>query len=84
MEDGCCDEGVEEPDGGVVDVPEGADADLHDEEDEDGDEGGEERGGPDGYDFVAHGVGELRVHDFAILEEDGEGAGGGWVGCVDL
>lgn len=41
LEHGGGDEGVEQADDGVVDVPEGADADLHDQEDEDGDEGGE-------------------------------------------
>lgn len=61
LEDCGCDEGVEEADYGVVEVPEGADADLHYEEDCDGDEGGEEGGGPDGDDFWAGGVGELGV-----------------------
>lgn len=41
LEDGGGDEGVEQADDGVVDVPEGAHADLHDQEDEDGDEGRE-------------------------------------------
>lgn len=33
---------------------------------------------------MAHGVGELGVDDFAVLKVDGEGAGGSWVGFVDL
>lgn len=37
LEDGGGDEGVEQADDGVVGVPEGADADLHCEDDEDGD-----------------------------------------------
>jgi len=74
LEDGSSDEGVEEPDGSIIDVPEGADPDLHDQEDGDGDERGEECGGPDGNDLVAHRVGELRVDDFAVLEVDGEGS----------
>lgn len=74
LEDGGGDEGIQEADDGVVDVPEGADPDLHDEEDGDGDKRGEECGGPDGNDFVAHRVGELRVDDFAVLEVDGEGS----------
>lgn len=72
LEHGGGDEGVEQADDGVVDVPEGADADLHDQEDEDGDEGGEQRGRPDGDDFLAEGVGEFRVDDLAVGEEDGE------------
>ena len=37
LEDGGGDEGVEQAKNGVVDVPEGADADLHQEDDDDGD-----------------------------------------------
>lgn len=72
LEHGGGDEGVEQSDDGVVDVPEGADADLHHEEDEDGDEGGEQCGGPDWDDFLPEGVGEFRVDDLAVGEEDGE------------
>jgi len=53
LEDGGGNEGVEEADGGVIYVPEAADADLTDEEDDDGDEDGEEGGCYDGDDFVA-------------------------------
>ena len=84
LEDGGADEGVEQTNGGVVDVPEGADADLHDEEDDNGDEDGEHGGGPDGDDFLAEGVGELGVDDLAVGEGDGEGARGSRVGKVDL
>lgn len=74
LEDSCRDQGVEKTEDAIVDVPEGADADLHAQDDEDGDHGGEEGGEPDGNDFLAHGVGELRVDDLAVGEGDGEGA----------
>ena len=70
LEDGGGDEGVEEADGGIVDVPEGAHADLADEEDSEGDEEGHEGRGPDGDDLITEGVGELRVDDLAVGEDD--------------
>ena len=84
LEDGGSDQGVEETDDGVVDIPERANADLHDEEDKDRHEGGEQRSGPDGDDLLAKGVGELGVDDLSIGEEDGERAGWRRVGFVDL
>jgi len=33
---------------------------------------------------VAHGVGELGLDDFAVLEVDGEGLGGSLVGFANL
>ena len=36
LEDGGCDEAVEKTDDTVVHIPEGADADLHDQNEEDG------------------------------------------------
>lgn len=84
MEDSRCDEGVEESDDGIVDVPEGAHTDLADEDYGDWDERTEESSCPDGNDFVTHWVGKLRVDDLAILEIDGEGAGGCRVSFVDL
>lgn len=84
LEDGGADEGVEQADDGVVDIPEGADADLHEEYDDDGDDGGEEGREPDGNDFVAHRVGELRVDDLTVGEGDGERTVRGGRGHVDL
>lgn len=77
LEDGGSDERVEEANGGIVDVPEAAGADLHNEEDGKGDEEGHEGGGPDGDDFIAQRVGELGVDDFAVLEDDCRGLDGG-------
>lgn len=84
LEDGGRDQAVENTEAGVVEIPKGANADLHDQEDEHGDEGGEKRGRPDGNDFLAERVGKLGVYDLAVGEGDGEGAGGGRRGEVDL
>jgi hypothetical protein len=84
LEDGGGDERVEQTNGGVVDVPEGADANLHDEEDDNGDDAGEERGEPDGDDFVAEGEAELGEDDLAVLEGDGKGSRGSRLRKVDL
>ena len=83
LEHGRRDERVEQADDAVVDVPEGAHPDLADEDHDDGDEGGQQRGGHDGDDFLAQRVGEFGVHDLAVRELHGEGAGGGRVGHVD-
>lgn len=83
LEDGGSDERVEEANGGIVDVPEAAGADLHNEEDGKGDEEGHEGGGPDGDDFIAQRVGELGVDDFAVLEDDGKATARGRVSHVD-
>lgn len=72
LENGGANEGVEKADDSVVDVPEGADADLHEKDDADGDDGSEEGSKPNGNDFVAHRVGKLRVDNFTIGEGDGE------------
>ena len=84
LENGGGDQRVQQAQDAVVDVPEGANADLHAQDDEDGDHGGQEGGQPDRDDFLAHRVGELWVDDFAVGELDGEGARGSWVGVVDL
>lgn len=84
LEDGGRDQAVENTEAGVVEVPEGAHANLHDQEEEDGDERGEKRGRPDGNDFLAKRIGELGVYDLAVREGDGEGAGGSGWGEVDL
>lgn len=72
LKDGGCDQGVQEADDGVVDVPERANADLHDEEHKDGDEGGEQRSGPDGDDLLSKRVGELGIDNLAVGESDGK------------
>lgn len=84
LEDGGGDERVEKPDDGVVDVPEGADANLHAEDDEDRDQGCHQRRGVDGGDVLPEGVGEFGIDDLAVAKVDGEGARGRWVGFVDL
>ena len=53
LEDGGGNKRVEKADGGVIYVPEAADADLADEEDDNRDEDGEEGGSHYGNDFVA-------------------------------
>lgn len=84
LEDGGGDEAVQKTQDAVVDVPKRADANLHAQDDEDGNDGGQEGGEPDGNDFLAHRVGELGVDNFAVGELDGKRAGGGRVGVVDL
>ena len=84
MEDGGGDEGVEEPDDGVVDVPEGADADLHTQDDKDRDQGSHQRGGVDGDDILAERIGEFGVDDLAVAKFNGEGSSRRWVSFVDL
>ena len=70
LEDSSCDEGVEESNSSVVDIPEATSADLDDEEDGEGDEKCHQGGSPDRHDLVAHGVRELGVDYLAILEDD--------------
>ena len=72
LEHSCGDEGVEETDSGVVDIPERAHADLADEEHGEGDEESHKCGCPDGDDLMAERVGELGVDDLSIGEDDGE------------
>jgi hypothetical protein len=74
LEDGSGDERVEESDDCIVGIPERANADLADENDDDGDESAEKCSEPDGDDLFAYWVCELRVYDFTVLEVDGEGA----------
>lgn len=83
LEDGGADDGVKQTDNSVVGVPEGADADLHAENDEDRDEGSEKSSRPDGDDVVAKGVGKFRVHNIAVAKGNGEGARRSWMGFVD-
>ena len=74
LEDGGNNQGVEQADGGVVDVPEAAHADGADEKDDKRNKEGQESSRPDGDNLVAEGVSELRVDDLAVPEGD-------WVGC---
>jgi hypothetical protein len=75
---------VQQPDDGVIHVPERADPDLHDEEDGDGDQGGEEGGRPDRDDFLAERVREFRVHDLAAVAAEVDGEGAGWGGAREI
>ena len=72
LEDGSSDKRVQQTNGGVVHIPEAAGADLHNEEDKEGDEEGHESGGPDGNNLGAERVRKLRVDNLAVLEDDGE------------
>lgn len=84
LEDGSRDEGVEQTEDGVVEVPEGADTDLHQGEEQDRDATGQHSSQPDGDDFLAERIGELGVDNLAVGVSDGERA----IGCrrqhVDL
>ena len=74
LEEGAEEEGVADAHGAVVGVPEGADAELGEEDDGDGDEGGDEARDARGDGPAAGGVGEGGVDDVAGL---GEGYGEG-------
>jgi hypothetical protein len=82
LENGCGDQSIEKSNGSVVDVPEAASTDLNNQKDGKGDEEGHESSSPNRDNLVAHRVGELRVHDFSILEDDGEAAARGWISEV--
>ncbi|KAH0536669.1 hypothetical protein FGG08_006464 [Glutinoglossum americanum] len=84
LEHGGADERVEHAEHGVVDVPEGAHAQLEEQHDEDGHERREQRGEPDGHDLVAQRVGEGRVDDVAVAEGEREGARRRGAGPVHL
>ena len=72
LEDGGANQGVQQPKDGVVQIPEAANANLTDEEDQDRDEGGHNGGSPDWHYLMAHRIGKLRVDDLAIAESHGE------------
>ena len=79
------DDGIEEAEYGVVEVPEGADPQLGECDDDDGDKDGEHAREGRGDDPAALGVGKLRVDDVARgVKGDGEVAGAGVGGLVDL
>lgn len=85
LEDSRADEGVEKTDDGVVGIPEGPDAHLHAEDDEDGDQSSQESGSPDWDDLLAKRVGELRVDDLAVgVERNSKRTVRCRVGEVDL
>jgi hypothetical protein len=68
LEDGGGDESVEQTNSSIVDVPEGTNTDLDDEEYGDGDQSCHEGCCPDGDDLVAHGVGEFGIDDLVVDE----------------
>ena len=84
LEDSRRDQAVEEADDSIIEIPKGANADLHEKHDRDGNHGGEEGGKPNGDDVLAERVGNLGVDDLAIGEDDGERPGGRWLGEVNL
>lgn len=84
LEDGGGDERVQETEDAVVDVPEGADADLHHQDDRNGYDGGEERGQPDGDNLFAEGVAKLGPDNLAIRKGNGERSSRCRLGFVDL
>lgn len=74
LENGGRDERVQETNNSIVEVPEGANSDLHQEKDEDGDQARQQGGGPDGDDFISQRIRKLGVHDLAIGKCDGKGS----------
>jgi hypothetical protein len=72
LEDGSSDESVEKTDGGVVDIPEAADSDLHHEEDEDGNKSSQHGSSPDGNDLSAERVSVLGPDNLAVAEGNRE------------
>lgn len=59
LEDSCTDESVQQAKNSVVDIPEGADAELHQQENEDGNQRSEQGSGPNWDDLVAGRIGVL-------------------------
>lgn len=84
MEDCSCNEAVEKTNDGIVDVPEGADANLHDKNEDDGNEDGEESSQPDGDNLFTQWVCKIRKDDFTIDKVDREGSGRRRRSFVDL
>ena len=83
LEDSRGDQGVEQSDGGVVDIPEAASTDLNDQEDSERDEESHESSSPDRDNFVAHRVSELGIDNLSILEDDWEATARSWVSEVN-
>ncbi len=84
LEDGCSDETVKKTNDRIVDIPETANSDLHDQEEEDRDQCGEKSCCPNRYYLLTQRVCELRVDDIAIDGVDWEGARRGGRSFVDL
>lgn len=72
LEDGGGDERVKKTDDGVVDIPERSDADLHHENDEDGNDASKEGGEPDGDDLIAKRISEFGEDNLAVGKGNGE------------
>lgn len=83
LKDSGSDQGVEQTDGCVVDVPEAASADLNDQEDSKGNEESHQSSSPNRNDLVTHRVSELGIDNLTILEDDGEAAAWCWVSEVN-
>lgn len=83
LEYGGGDQGIEQTDGGIVDVPEAADSDLHDEKHSNWDQSGKQCSSPDRDNLMAQWVCKLRVHDLAVLEVNRKRTRGGGLGFVD-
>lgn len=84
LEDGGRDEGIEQPDDGVVDIPEGSDSNLHTKDDKDRDQGRHQRCSVDWDDILPERIGEFGVDDFTVAEFDREGSSRRWMRFVDL
>lgn len=84
LEDSGGDEGVEKADNSVVDIPERADADLHHQEDKDGNKSSQQGSGPDGNDLSSERISVLRPDNLAIGKGNGERSSGGGLCEVDL
>lgn len=68
LEDSGNDQGVQQANGCVIDIPERAHSDLADEEDSKGNEEGHEGSGPDGNNLITKRVSKLRVDNLAVAE----------------
>lgn len=84
LKDGSGNERVQEANHGVVDVPKRANADLHEQDDDNGNHAGQKGGKPDGDDFVSKRERKLGEDDLAVGKCDGKRSRGRGVGLVDL
>lgn len=84
LEDRSGDKRVQDADDGIVGVPKRSDANLHAEDDEDGDQDAQHSSSPNGNDLFAQGVGKLRVNDLAVGKGHGERPGRSWVSFINL
>lgn len=65
---------IEQTNDGVVDIPERADADLHQQEDCDGHQACQQRSSPDRNDLMSQRVRKLGIDNLAVLKEYRKGA----------